>query len=85
MAMNREARIDVFNGAIFRKEPTGMPKKPDWEVRMDTFEQRMYKMWEISEKQHLARMDRIDRRLDGITKLLQQGARIMVEIQASQR
>jgi hypothetical protein len=66
--------------------------KPAWEVRMDAFEKRMYAMWEQSEKRsqeadrkHLARMERIDRRLDGITKLLQQGAKILIQIEESQR
>lgn len=52
---------------------------------MDAWEKRMQAMYEASNKQHLARMERIDRRLDGITKLLQQGAKIMIEIETSQR
>lgn len=59
--------------------------KPAWEIRMDAWEKRMQAMYEASNKQHLARMERIDRRLDGITKLLQQGAKIMIEIETSQR
>lgn len=59
---------------------------------MDAFEKRMYALWEQSEKRwqdadkrHLARMERIDRRMDATSKLLQQGARILIEIEESQR
>jgi len=66
--------------------------KPAWEVRMDAFEKRMYAMWEQSEKRwqdadkkHLARMERIDRRMDATSKLLQYGAKILIDIEESQR
>jgi hypothetical protein len=59
---------------------------------MDAFEKRMHALWEQSEKRwqeadkrHYARMERIDRRLDGITKLLQMGAKIMIDIEKAQR
>ena len=68
------------------------PPKPDWEARFDAFEKRMLAALEasdkerrISDKLHRERMERIDRRLDATSKLLQQGARILIQIEQSQR
>lgn len=60
-------------------------KKQPWEARMDAFEQRMQTLWESSEKRHAARMDKIDRRLDSITKLMQVGANQLIRMEDAQR
>jgi hypothetical protein len=52
---------------------------------MDAFEQRMQSMLEQSNRSHIARMERIDRRLDATAKLLKQGAQVLLQIEQSQR
>ena len=73
-------------------EEGGIMPKPAWERRMDAFEARMQAMWEAtqkeqiaSEKLHRERMERIDRRLDATTKILQTGARLLLRVEESQR
>lgn len=52
---------------------------------MDAFDQRMQAMFERSNREHIARMERIDRRLNATSKLLEQGAKILIQIEQSQR
>jgi hypothetical protein len=56
-------------------------RKQDWEVRMDAFEQRT----EAFQKRHIATMESIDRRLNATSKLLKYGAKLLIEIQESQK
>lgn len=60
-------------------------KKQPWEVRMDAWEARMQVMWEASDKRHMERMERIDRRLDATSKILQAGAKLLLRVEESQR
>jgi hypothetical protein len=70
-----------------------MPKRTQpWEARMDAFEERMRGVWEATQKEmaaaqkvHLERMASIDRRLDATSKLLRYGAKLLVQVQESQK
>jgi hypothetical protein len=58
-----------------------MKKRQPWEARIDA-------MWEATEKSnkaHLERMERIDRRLDATSKILQAGAKLLLRVEESQR
>ena len=59
---------------------------------MDAFEARMTAIWEASQKEwaaadktHRERMASIDRRLESTSKLLRYGAKLLVQIQESQK
>lgn len=67
-------------------------RQEPWEERMDAFEARMTAIWEASQKEsaaadkaHRERMASIDRRLDSTSKLLRYGARLLVQVQESQK
>ena len=62
-----------------------MKKREPWEERMDAWEARMQAMWETSDKRHMERMERIDRRLDATSKILQAGAKLLLRVEESQR